>query len=93
MLSIGWPWAFAALETCMEAGKKQVRLASETRDPKDVLALGSELTMELGERLTTMVREAVEINGEIQDELQAWFHDGWKTVAAKAPAAPKKKAA
>jgi phasin family protein len=87
----------AALETCLDAGKRQMKLATETHDPKDAFALGSELTMELGEKLTSMMRETVEIGVEIgtelQGELQAILEESWKTSQLKPAAAPKKKAA
>lgn len=84
----------AALEHCVEAGSKQAKLASATKDPADAFAKGSELTIELGEQLTTLMRESLDIQAEVQGEFTKWLEASWKTLSASTPsAAPKARAA
>ena len=90
----------AALENCIEAGTKQMKLAGETRDPKELMAAQSEVAVALGEKLVAVAQESLEIQAKTRDELAAWIEDGFKAVkmpelakAAKATAKSATKAA
>ena len=40
----------AALETCLDAGTRCLKVVAETRDPKEALQLQTEVVVELGEK-------------------------------------------
>lgn len=73
----------AALENCLEAGTRQMKLASESRDPKELMAAQSEVAVALGEKLVAVAQESLEIQAKTRDELAAWVEEGFK--AAKMP--------
>ena len=90
----------AALEGCLDAGSKNWKLVTETRDPRELVSRQSELAMELGEKLVAVAQEALEIQAQARDELAAWMEEGMKAIkvpavpaAAKAAKAAKKAAA
>ena len=70
----------AAFENCLEAGTKQLKLASESRDPKELMAAQSEVAVALGEKLVAVAQESLEIQAKTRDELAAWMEDGFKAV-------------
>ena len=76
----------AALESCMEAGTKMT--ANSSSDPADALAKGSELGVKLGEQFSTLMRESLEIQAEVNGEFTKWAEDGWKAMSSVAPIAP-----
>jgi len=81
----------AALEGYLDAGSKNWKLVTETRDPKELVSRQSELAMELGEKLVAVAQESLEIQAQARDELAAWMEDGMKAV--KIPVASVAKAA
>lgn len=70
----------AAFENCLDAGTKQLKLASESRDPKELMAAQSEVAVALGEKLVAVAQESLEIQAKTRDELAAWMEDGFKAV-------------
>lgn len=79
----------AILENWMEAGNKGLKLASETRDPKELVARQTEVAVELGEKLVAVAQEALDIQAQARDELASWMEDGLKAV--KVPTVTKSK--
>jgi len=79
-----------AMENCLEAGTRQMKLVSETRDPRDLVARQAEVAVELGEKLVAVAQEAMDIQSQARDEIATWVEDGLKTVKAETTAvAPK----
>jgi phasin family protein len=70
----------AVLENWMEAGNKGFKLASETRDPKELVARQTEVAVEFGEKLVAVAQEALDIQAQARDELAALMEDGLKAV-------------
>ena len=84
----------AAFENCLEAGSLQVKMATETRDPRELVARQAEVAVELGEKLVAVAQEALDIQNQARDEIATWIEDGLKTVKAEAAAVtPKAKPA
>ena len=86
----------AALETCLDAGAKHLKVATETRDPNEAIKLHAEVAVELGEKLVAATQESLEIQAQARDDLARWVEDGLKAVqseveAASKPAAPARK--
>lgn len=80
----------AAMENCLEAGTRQMKLVSEARDPRELVARQAEVAVELGEKLVAVAQEAMDIQSQARDEIATWVEDGLKTVKAEATtAAPK----
>lgn|GEM_PF-2414745 len=95
-----------ALERCLEAGTRQLRLVAEVRDSKDLLISQAEVAKQLGEELLAVAHESTELQAQVRSELEHWATDGIKSVQAtgaetsqakttraKTVAAPKLKAA
>ena len=80
----------AAFENCFEAGTRQMAIAGETRDPREMVARQTEVAVELGEKLVAVAQEAMDIQSQARDEIATWLEDGLKTVKASTEgAAPK----
>ena len=80
----------AAFENCFEAGTRQMAIAGETRDPREMVARQTEVVVELGEKLVAVAQEAMDIQSQARDEIATWLEDGLKSVKAGAEgAAPK----
>lgn len=79
----------AALENCLDAGSKQWKLVTETRDPKELMSRQSEVAVELGEKLVAVAQESLEIQAQARDELAAWFEEGMKSVKTPMASAAK----
>lgn len=75
----------AAFENWLEAGTKNMRLAAETRDPKELMAKQAEVAVELGEKLIGVAQEALDIHAQARDELVSMVEEGFSAVAASAP--------
>jgi phasin family protein len=70
----------AALETCLDAGAKHMKVAAETQDPKEAIKLHADVAVELGEKLVAATQESFEIQVQARDELARWIEDGIKAV-------------
>jgi phasin family protein len=86
------------LESCLDAGARHVKVATEARDPKEAFQQHTELAVELGEKLVAATQEAFEIQVQARDELARWFEQGMNAVkaeteAAMKPAAPARRTA
>ena len=76
-----------AFETCLDAGTRHLKVATETRDPKEAFQAHTEVALELGEKLVAATQEAFEIQVQARDELVRWVEDGVNTVKAEAESA------
>jgi len=77
------------LETCLEAGARHLKVATETRDPKEAFQQHTEVALELGEKLVAATQEAFEIQVQARDELARWVGEGVNAVKAEAESAMK----
>ena len=75
-----------ALETCLDAGTKHLKVVAEAKDPQEAMQRHTEVAVELGEKLVAATQESLEIQVQARDELARWFEDGLKTVKAEAEA-------
>lgn len=64
------------LNTCLEASTKEMRLVTETKDPKDLLVNQASLATEYSNKLAEIVRDTNEVLVECKDELTAWAEKG-----------------
>jgi phasin family protein len=76
-------------ETCLDAGARHVKVATEVRDPKEAMQQHTEVAVELGEKLVAATQEAFELQVQARDELTRWFEQGMNAVKAEAEAAMK----
>ena len=74
----------AAIETCFEAGTRQFKLVTETRDPKELVSRQTEVAVDLGEKLVAVAQESLDIQVQARDELANWIEEGFETVKAEA---------
>jgi len=70
----------AALEKVFDAGSRNLQLATESRDPKDLVASQTEVAVELGEKLVAVAQEALDIQTQARDEVATLVEDGFKAV-------------
>jgi len=71
-------------ESCLDAGTRHLKVATETRDPKEAFQQHTEVALELGEKLVAATQEAFEIQVQARDELVRWVEQGVNTVKAEA---------
>ena len=71
----------AAFENWLEAGTKNMRLAAETRDPKELMAKQAEVAVDLGEKLIGVAQETLDIHAQARDELVNMVEEGFAAVA------------
>ncbi len=76
----------AALEKVFDAGSRNLQLATETRDPKELVARQTEVAVELGEKLAAVAQEALDIQVQARDEVASLVEDGFKAVSIPAVA-------
>ncbi len=79
----------AAVENWIEAGTKNIRLAAETRDPKELMAKQAEIAVELGEKLMGVAQEALDIQAQARDELVSMVEEGFNAATSAATSAAK----
>jgi len=69
-----------ALERCLEAGSRQLQLAAEVREPKDLLVRQTEIAKQLGEQLLAAAQEGLELQAQVRSELAHWAEDGLEST-------------
>ncbi|GMQ76909.1 MAG: hypothetical protein BMS9Abin01_2212 [Gammaproteobacteria bacterium] len=74
----------AALERVFDAGSRNLQLATESRDPRELVARQTEVAVELGEKLVAVAQEALDIQAQARDEVATLVEDGFQAV--KVPA-------
>lgn len=74
----------SAVETYLDTGTKHLDLVSKTKDPQEMIKLATEINAELGEKLLSIVQEAMNIQAQARDEFTSWFEDGVKAVQKQA---------
>jgi phasin family protein len=83
----------AALEKVFDAGSRNLQLATESRDPRELVARQTEVAVELGEKLVAVAQEALDIQAQARDEVATLVEDGFQAVKvpalAKTPKTPK----
>ena len=77
----------AALEKVFDAGSRNLQLATESRDPKELVARQTEVAVELGEKLVAVAQEALDIQAQARDEVATLVEDGFQGI--KVPAVVK----
>ncbi|MEO5376723.1 MAG: phasin family protein [Magnetococcus sp. DMHC-6] len=60
----------AVAQSCMEAGVKQIRKASDARDVRDAVGSQADLTQELGELMINHARQTMELLTSGRDEIK-----------------------
>ena len=81
-----------AMEKLFDAGSRNLQLVSESRDPKELMARQTEVTVELGEKLVAVAQEAMDIQAQARDEVATLVEDGLKAVNVPAVAKTTKSA-
>jgi len=76
-------------ESCLDAGARHLRVATETQDPKEAFQQHTEVALELGEKLVAAAQEAFEMQVQARDELVRWVGEGVNAVKAEAESALK----
>ncbi len=74
----------AALEKVFDAGSRNLQLATESRDPKELVARQTEVAVELGEKLVAVAQEALDIQAQARDEVATLVEDGFQAVKVAA---------
>ena len=74
----------AVFENWLETGSKNMRLAAETRDPKELMAKQAELAVEFGEKLIGVAQAALDIHAQARDELVSMVEEGWSAAESSA---------
>jgi len=64
----------------LDGGMKQIKLASESKDPQGVLSAQSKLATEYGEKFVEHAKKTAEIFAETKAELAGWIEDGMKAI-------------
>jgi phasin family protein len=74
----------AALEKVFDAGSRNLQLATESRDPRELMASQTEVAVELGEKLVAVAQEALDIQAQARDEVATLVEDGFQAVKVAA---------
>ena len=74
----------AALEKVFDAGSRNLQLATESRDPRELVARQTEVAVELGEKLVAVAQEALDIQAQARDEVASLVEDGFQAVKVAA---------
>ena len=73
-----------ALGFWLDAGTKQLELATTAKSYREYLETQSQLTRELNESLITGGRESVKLAGEVRDEYRSWMESATEKAANRA---------
>jgi phasin family protein len=68
----------------LELGARNLRLLSENRDPRQIMAEQGELVSEFGKKLLGRAEEMVGIATETQKDIAAWVEEAAKKATAAA---------
>ncbi|MET0106481.1 MAG: phasin family protein [Sedimenticola sp.] len=82
----------ATFSLFVDTGIAQMKLATESKDPKELVNGQVELARKLGEELVTKGRETMELTNEARDEYSALVEKGISQFASKVTEATQKAA-
>ena len=82
-----------AMEKLFDAGSRNLQLATESRDPKELMERQTQVAVELGEKLVAVAQEALDIQAQARDEVTTLVEDGFQAVKVPAMVKTAEKAA
>ena len=77
---------------CVEGSMKQVKLAQDTKDPKEFWNKQQQLVEEYADKFMDLAKQQVELVQKANADYQAWFEKGLQQANGSAKAAAKKAA-
>ena len=67
----------------VDNGVRQLKLATETKELKELMEGQIKLAKQLNENLVTQGRETLEVTTGVQEEYRSWFENGINTNTSK----------
>jgi phasin family protein len=74
----------AVLNTCLEASKKEIDLASKTKNPEDIINMQSELIAEYNTKLMGILQNTGAILSSCNSDITAWAEKSVTATTSKA---------
>ena len=78
---------FEVVQTCMEAGNKQLRILLEAKNPKDLAAQQAQVFSELVSELTVQAQEMLDIHKQARAEMELCLEDVLEVAQTETEAA------
>lgn len=75
---------------CVEGGVKQVKLAQDTKDPREFWNSQSKLIEQCSNKLMALAKEQMDLAQKMTLEYHAWFENSWQQANGTVRPAAKK---
>ena len=82
---------WAAVESCVNIGVRQLRAVTEAKDAKELAARQAELATEVGERFLNAAQNVFDIQVQAKEELSRLWADGLQVAEVSPVVKPKAK--